>query len=290
MLKYVKPIPIKLRGHLFFNEKWVQERIAEDPSILGLGNVDLKDVERLQPKAGRLDLLLHNSETEERFEVELMLGTVDESHIIRTIEYWDNERKRYPQYDHKAVIVAEEITARFLNVIGLFNQSIPLIAIQMNAMQIEDKIILNFTKVLDEIIPGEDDEEDDGSGRAKDRDFWEKKSSKHTLPIVDECIKLLQESATSVSPNYLGGYIGLRENGRANNFILFFPKVNFLGLRVRVPEEQGWRSKLEEAGFDLLASKKRDRVAFHIKKDEIHKYSDILRDLFRAAYAAQQEQ
>ena len=48
------------------------------------------------------------------------LGKTDESHIIRTIEYWDIERKRYPQYDHTAVIVAEEITSRFLNVIGLF--------------------------------------------------------------------------------------------------------------------------------------------------------------------------
>ena len=31
---------------------------------------------------------------------------MDESHIIRTIEYWDIERRRYPQYEHVAVIVA----------------------------------------------------------------------------------------------------------------------------------------------------------------------------------------
>src|SRR3989442_11609419 len=41
------------------------------------------------------------------------------SHIIRTIEYWDNERRRYPAYEHIAVLVAEQVTARFLNVIGL---------------------------------------------------------------------------------------------------------------------------------------------------------------------------
>ncbi len=33
-------------------------------------------------------------------------------------------------YDHTAVIVAEDITSRFLNVISLFNGTIPIIAIQ----------------------------------------------------------------------------------------------------------------------------------------------------------------
>ena len=40
-------------------------------------------------------------------------SATDESHIIRTIEYWDIERKRYRQYDHTAVIVAEDITSGF---------------------------------------------------------------------------------------------------------------------------------------------------------------------------------
>ena len=30
-------------------------------------------------------------------------------------EYWDIERRRYPQYDHCAVLIAEDITSRFLN-------------------------------------------------------------------------------------------------------------------------------------------------------------------------------
>jgi hypothetical protein len=51
-------------------------------------------------------------ESDIRYEVEIMLGAVDESHIIRTIEYWDVERQRYPTLQHCAVIVAEEITER----------------------------------------------------------------------------------------------------------------------------------------------------------------------------------
>jgi hypothetical protein len=110
-------------------EKWVQQQIADDPSLLGLGDLDVRDKERIQTNAGRLDLLLQDPESLKHYEVERQLGATDESHIIRTIEYWDIERKRYPQYEHCAVIVAEEITSRFLNVIQLFNGTIPLIAL-----------------------------------------------------------------------------------------------------------------------------------------------------------------
>jgi hypothetical protein len=53
------------------------------------------------------------------------------------------------QHDHYAVIVAEDITSRFLNVIGLFNGFIPLIALQMSALKFGDQISLVFTKVVD---------------------------------------------------------------------------------------------------------------------------------------------
>ncbi len=112
---------IALRLHPELNEKWAQELIAADPSIIGLGDLVLREKERIQPRAGRLDLLLQDLETKRRYEVEIQLGPTDETHIIRTIEYWDIERKRYPQYEHFAVLIAEDITSRFLNVVALFN-------------------------------------------------------------------------------------------------------------------------------------------------------------------------
>ena len=53
-LTYIKPEKIPLKNNPELNEKWVQEKIAEDPSILGLGDLILKDKERIQPRAGRL--------------------------------------------------------------------------------------------------------------------------------------------------------------------------------------------------------------------------------------------
>ena len=99
--RWVEPKKISLRNHPEFNERWVQERIVENPGLLGLGDLIVKDQERHQPRAGRLDLLLQDPESTQRYEVELQLGPTDESHIIRTIEYWDIERRRYPQRDRQ---------------------------------------------------------------------------------------------------------------------------------------------------------------------------------------------
>jgi hypothetical protein len=41
-LKFIKPERVSLANHPEYREKWVQDRIAEDPSILGLGDLVLK--------------------------------------------------------------------------------------------------------------------------------------------------------------------------------------------------------------------------------------------------------
>src|SRR5215831_9219773 len=79
---------ISMKLHPELNEKWVQGLIADKPSILGLGDLVLRDKERPQPRAGRLDVLLQDAESSRRYEVEVQLGATDEAHIVRTIEYW----------------------------------------------------------------------------------------------------------------------------------------------------------------------------------------------------------
>src|SRR5687767_7366039 len=191
-LTYVKPEKLWLKEHSTLTERWVQQIIADDPSILGLGDLVLKDKERIQPRAGRRDLLLQDAETNRRYEVEVQLGKTDESHIIRTIEYWDIERKRYPQYDHCAVIVAEDITSRFLNVVSLFNGTIPLVAVQMQGLKIADQVALVFTMVMDELRRGpvDDDEE---LAEVTDRSYWENRGSKATVGMADRLLELIHE-------------------------------------------------------------------------------------------------
>src|SRR3989344_3450001 len=191
MTKIFRPEKISLSNHSEINEIVIQEKIAENPSILGLGDLILKDKERIHPRAGRLDLLLQDPDSERRYEVEIQLGRVDESHIIRTIEYWDIEKKRYPQYDHCAVIIAEDITNRFLNVINIFNGTIPLIAIKMEAYKNGDNYWLTFTTVLNEVSLGL--VEEDEIKEVTDRNYWEKRGTTKTVALADELVAMINE-------------------------------------------------------------------------------------------------
>ena len=58
---FVKAEPRTLRD-LDLDEKWLQERIIEDPSIVGLGDVTIIERERIQPSGGRLDFLMSDPE------------------------------------------------------------------------------------------------------------------------------------------------------------------------------------------------------------------------------------
>ena len=57
-MEYQRSKTVSLKSHPEYNEKWLQSRIVEDPSDLGLGDLLVRDVEHMQHKAGRLDLLL----------------------------------------------------------------------------------------------------------------------------------------------------------------------------------------------------------------------------------------
>ena len=283
-LQFVRATPISLRNHAEFDERWVQDRISEDPSILGLGDLILKDKERIQPKAGRLDLLLQDADADRRYEVEIQLGASDESHIIRAIEYWDIERKRYPQYDHCAVIVAEDITSRFLNVINLFNGSIPLVAIQMNALRIGDEIALVFTTVLDELTLGL--EEDDEGLEVTDRAYWEtKRGTRETVALADRILELIHTFAPGYELKYNKFYIGLIKDGKPKNFVMLIAKKAHLRLEVRMDHSDEVQQMLDAAGLDVMDYNKRWRMyRIRLTKDDIKKHEDTLIRLMEMAY------
>ena len=283
MKKFVKPEIISLRDHPELDEKWVQSIIAEDPSILGLGDLILKDIERVQPSKGRLDLLLYDPENNKRYEVEIQLGKTDESHIIRTIEYWDYQRKKFPQYEHCAVLIAEDITSRFLNVISLFNGIIPFIAVQMKAIKFEDKITLVFTKILDEFSFGLEEEDEDYIG--VDRSYWEQKGSKESLEIVDNLLELIKSFAPGFSLKYNKHCIGLTKDGISKNFVSFVPRKKTVILSIKHPKISEVDDRLENSDLDLLSYDNYFKLyRVRIKKQDIETNSDLLIELMQKAY------
>ena len=282
---YLKPERLPLKNHPEFNEKWVQNLIADDPSILGLGDLVLRDIERIQPRAGRLDLLLQDRDTQRRYEVEVQLGPTDESHIIRTIEYWDIEKRRYPKYDHCAVLVAEDVTSRFLNVISLFNGTMPLIAIQMQALKVGDNMTLVFTKVMDEYSRGLVDEAEDAQAAPTDRAYWEKRATKETVALADQMLELLRSFDPTLNLKYNKFYIGLEKDGQPYNFVMFRPKKNQLNFEFKLPQTDELDAKIDEADLNTLEYNKRwGLYRLRLTKDDIKSKSDVLRDLSQLAY------
>jgi hypothetical protein len=283
LYKYVKHTKLILKAHPQFTEKWVQERIAEDPSILGIGELILKDKERNQPGAGRLDLLFQDPDSNLRYEVEIQLGKTDESHIFRTIEYWDLERKRYPQYDHVAVLIAEDITSRFLNIISLLNGFIPLVAIQLNAIQIGEQIALIFTVVLDHrlgLAPEEEEEQE-----VTDRAYWEKRSSKTTVYMADEVLGLLKTLDQELELKYNKFYISVSKANKPFNFVIFRPKKTSLGVEPKLKKTEEIEIMLDSAGLDISEYDTRNqRYRIRFSKDEIQKHERLLKEILGRAY------
>ncbi len=283
--KYTKPERISLKGHAEYNEKWVQDLLAEDSSIIGLGDLVLRDRERIQPRAGRLDLLLQDPDTQRRYEVEIQLGATDEAHIIRTIEYWDIERKRYPQYDHCAVLIAEDITSRFLNVVSLFNGTIPLIAIQMQALRVGPLITLVCTTVMDEMARGLVDEDEDAEATPTDRTYWEKKATRSTVALADDVLKLLHSFDGTLKLRYNKFYIGLEKDARVYNFVQLRPRKNVLNFELKLPQSVELDEKIEKAGLETLEYNKRwSYYRLRLTQKDIATQSQLLTELSKLAY------
>ena len=279
-LTYVSHERINLKKSPEFNEAWLQSRIADDPTILGLGDVDLLERERTSGQAGRLDLLLSNIDENRRYEVELMLGPTDPSHIIRTIEYWDIEKRRFPAYDHVAVIVAEDITARFLNVLALFAGTIPLIAIQVNALQVGDNIVLDFVTVLNQTELREDDTEEATSKEPVNREYWEKKSTPKMLALMDRAFEMLHKHAPEYSLNYNRKSVVLTDGARSRNFVVFRPTKGHLRLAFAIADQTEWARRLEELGF---SPRKLKKLWINVTESSLNEFSRELDELFATA-------
>ena len=282
MINYVKPEIVSLQNHPEINEKWVQEKLAEDPSLLGLGDLDLKDVERRQKSNGRLDLLFHDSVSNRRYEVEIQLGKSDESHIIRTIEYWDYEKKKFPQYDHCAVLIAEDITSRFLNVVSLFNGNIPIIAIQMKALKIENNISLFFTTVVDELTLGTEEEDEQ---ETVDRQYWENKGTKDSVQMADEILNIVEEFAPGYSLKYNKHYIGMSKNGISQNFISFVPRKSAMILHIKHRQNDEIQNLLDSSDLDILTYDRQwKEYRLRLKEPDISNNNETLKALINRAF------
>ena len=254
-LVYEASKSILLKKHPDFNEKWVMERIAEKPYLLKIGDVEVIDSERPVSSSGRIDLLMRDVMSDNRYIVEIQLGKTDESHIIRSIEYWDLERKKYPHINYYIVLVAEEITKRFFNVISLFQMHIPLIAIKMSAVQIKENISLIFTPINLYVEKSDIEERPIDSRVLKatiDREYWVRKTSEESMVLVDRIVQIIKQIDDRVNAKYRKNYVGINKDGWSNNFVYFIPLKEGIRLLVKFDKSESIIEKLSTTGLTFV--------------------------------------
>ena len=278
------PKYVSLKNHPTIDERWLQERLDEKPELLGLGDVVVRDLERRQPSGARLDLLLEEIEQGTRYEVEIQLGAMDESHIIRTIEYWDIERRRYPQYEHVAVIVAEDVTSRFLNVISLLNGQIPLIAIQIKGVEVGGAFTLVATRVLDLVRLGTEVED---AGETVDRPYWENKASVASLKIMDQVLDLIREISPKAEPKFNKYNIGLTIDGQVRNFVLFKPRKANVLTHFKVAQNEDTTTQLDESGLAVMTYDSNfGYYRVRVRQNDLDEHRDLIIGLIHEAHDA----
>ena len=141
----------------------------------------------------------------------------------------------------------------------MFNNNIPLIALKLTAAEIGDDISLTFVKILDEILPGDNPAI---AVEKADEGYWQERASKETVDLTKQCLALMHTFNNSLRLNFNKHYVGLGDEYRSNNFIIFRPKVGFLRVEVRFDDLAGLKKMLEEKGLEADVNSRDTRVIF----------------------------
>lgn len=258
-----------------YDEYWLQDRIFENPAILNLGELEAVARERQQSSGGKLDILLKNPEDNSMYEIEVMLGQTDESHIIRAIEYWDIEKHKWPQRQHYCALVAEVITRRFFNVIQLLSASIPIIAIQANIVEADGRKLLHFTKVLDVYEEREDTVSvQDGK---YDEAHW-KETAPWTVDTAYALLQLVKEVLPTASLGFVKNYISVSFGG-GNRLWLRRRSAGETLVSVWLEEDDLEPAKklLDQNGIEYDMQK--NWLKFRLKKEAVTKHAAMVKDV-----------
>lgn len=262
------------------DEAWLQARIWKSPSCLGLGELEGVTKERAVSSGGRLDILLKNPVDDSMYEVETMLGATDPDHIVRTIEYWDLIKRKWPQRQHYAILVAERITKRFFNVIQILSGAVPLIAIQVNVVESPHGKSLHFTTILD-VYEEPDDDASSGDGEIYDEAYWVKKSPK-TLNSARYLLSLTREVYSNPELRFnkysvviaSGGYNQLLLTNRSGNNVLV--QFHYGGKRAEILEllsDKGVQctERSHRVHFQIAADMLEDKAEMFVQIAELNK-------------------
>lgn len=271
-IKLGKKIFIRNTGK---DEYWLQDIIYANPEKLGLGNLVAIGKEKTQSNGGRLDILLKDPTDNTMYEVEVMLGETDPSHIIRSIEYWDNEKRKYPQRQHFAVLIAEKFDRRYFNVIQLLSLNVPMIAIQADLLEVGNEKVFSFTKILDVYVEKEDEEE----SKQVTETTWSEKA-KWTLGTAKNHLEILSEFEKNIELKFTQSYVSIVINGR--NYYMYDKRTkpnSIVWFNVKEEEKVDAIKKLLDDKNVVYSYSKYKDFSFTYDKQFLTKNQDLLKEI-----------
>jgi hypothetical protein len=286
---YVASQKIALRD-LALPEVWLERKIREDHTILGLDGISKTFFQRTYKKAGRVDLILLDEESSILYCAELMLGEVDESHIVRCVNYWLTESRKPSNNGRRtiAVLAAEGIReSPYFPVIEFLSQKMPLTVLEIAALRVSGKITLTFTKFFDgqeQLEQVESTGEDEGGRVDVNRTYWASKRPEPIMSIADSLQKIFQSADARLRPTYLQNFWGFALGEKPKNFVTINPKQKFVNVRARIRDTEDWSRRLSKAGFEITGGTPGKSVKFRVTAP-LGKQKKLLRDLGEEAYS-----
>jgi hypothetical protein len=279
---------VSLKSHKGYSEGWLERQIIKNPSILKLveGKLEVVRSQLRQGKERRLDLFLKALDEDTYYSVELMLGELDESHLVRTIDYWLRNQLAFADKDweHVAVVVAESISeSGCRRVARWLADNAPLVAIELRAISVDGRLAVQPFTVFD----GRDREEELDLDRPQldsDRDYWLKKASEKTLKLAEEIASVLPKIDSKLRVSYRHGFLGVTAQNRPANFVSFHPKKSFVKAKARVGDAEAWARRLEKGGLDVVRIRPGQSVQFKVSAALSRIQRKLWRDICQTAY------
>jgi hypothetical protein len=276
---------IQLRQYPELTAGWLKEQVMDSPSLLGLGELEVLELDPKTPTiADRVSLLLRDpyqrNPAEARYELEIQLGWADEAFIFRAIERWDRERQRCPGCRHCVVLAAEHVSKRYINFLRLFGNAVPVVALELNALLVDDKVLLHFAKLYDQRVYFLDNPPI--RRRAfLDKGYWIHRTEHETMVMINAVIKVAQEECPRYSARFLRDYVSLEGEAEGDHLLWMWTRGPALLVHFRPPQLKASLAEAKAFGLDAEIIGSELRVALYPSAPE--DLDDALRKLVRMA-------
>lgn len=276
---------INMRSHSEYNEAWLERQLIPDLSLLGLGSLKILSSQRSQKNGGRLDVIAEDRANESLYVIEFMLGQLDAGHLVRVLDYWLREKQRntHPDWDVIPVVVAEDVRdSRYYNVAQYLSTRLPLVAVEMTALRVGKRLILNCARLLDGRDQLDAEAPDVESGDPKTE--WKEKLTPECLRAILKIETVLRKIDSKLRLNWRQGFVGILAGNKVANFVYLVPKLKFIRMVARLYDEsETWGKKLKAAGFELVGAPGKS-VRFRMPFSFTGSQAKVIRGVIERAY------